>query len=72
MFSMTWGGKQGFQTPIKNDSFLVDDIGAMGTAHVERGLAYVEVVQSGHMVPQFSPKSAFQTMQYLLGFRATP
>ncbi|KAF9530918.1 alpha/beta-hydrolase [Crepidotus variabilis] len=70
--NMTWGGQQGFQTPIKNDSFLVDGVGAMGTAHVERKLAYVEVVQSGHMVPQFSPKTAFQTMQYLLGFRANP
>lgn len=52
---MTWGGKQGFQTPIANDSFLVDGVGSLGNAHIERGLAYVEVALSGHMVPQFSP-----------------
>ena len=52
---MTWGGQQGFQKPIALDSFLVDGIGAMGTSHVERKLAYVEVVLSGHMVSQFSP-----------------
>jgi len=46
---MTWNGKQGFQTPIANDSFLIDGVGAMGTAHVERNLAYVEVSLSGHM-----------------------
>ena len=52
---MTWGGKQGFQKPIVDDSFLVDDIGAMGTSQLERKLAYVEIVLSGHMVPEFSP-----------------
>ena len=30
-------------------------MGALGTAHYERGLAYFEVELSGHMVPQFSP-----------------
>jgi len=94
---MTWGGKQGFQTPIATDSFLVDGVGALGTSHTERGLTYVEVELSGHMygilssfcltsfgsysslffvffhrVPQFSPVAAFQVMQYLMGFRATP
>jgi carboxypeptidase D len=52
---MTWAGKQGFQKQIAEDSFLVDGVGAMGTSHVERKLAYVEVALSGHMVPQFSP-----------------
>lgn len=42
-------GKQGFQTPIRPDSFVVDTMGAMGTAHIERGLAYFEVSLSGHM-----------------------
>jgi len=70
--NMTWDGKQGFQTPIARDSFLVDGVGALGTAHVERKLAYVEVELSGHMVPQFSPLAAFQTMQYLMGFRDSP
>ncbi|RDB20370.1 hypothetical protein Hypma_012577 [Hypsizygus marmoreus] len=70
--NMTWNGKQGFQTPIANDSFLVDGVGALGTSHTERGLTYLEVELSGHMVPQFSPLAAFQSMQYLMGFRFTP
>lgn len=47
--SMTWGGLQGFQTPIANDSFIVDGVGALGTTHTERGLTYFEVELSGHM-----------------------
>ena len=42
-------GLQGFQTPIEDDSFIVDGVGALGTSHIERGLAYVEVALSGHM-----------------------
>ncbi|KAF8520019.1 Alpha/Beta hydrolase protein [Hysterangium stoloniferum] len=70
--NMTWNGMQGFQTPIANDSFLVDGIGALGNMHQERGLTYFEVSLSGHMVPQFQPHAAFQIMQYLMGFRANP
>ena len=46
---MTWSGKQGFQYPIANDSFLVDGIGALGRTHTERGLTYYEVALCGHM-----------------------
>ncbi|KAF9449019.1 alpha/beta-hydrolase [Macrolepiota fuliginosa MF-IS2] len=70
--NMTWGGLQGFQTPIANDSFIVDGVGALGNTHTERGLTYFEVQLSGHMVPQFSPRAAFQTMEYLMGFRSNP
>ncbi|OBZ66575.1 Carboxypeptidase cpdS [Grifola frondosa] len=70
--NMTWNGLQGFQTPIANDSFIVDGVGALGTVHSERGLTYFEVELSGHMVPQFSPVAAFQIMEYLMGFRQTP
>ena len=42
-------GLQGFQTPIEDDSFIVDGVGAIGSSHIERGLAYVEVALSGHM-----------------------
>jgi len=70
--NMTWGGKQGFQQPIPIDSFIVDGVGALGNMHSERGLTYVEVALSGHMVPQFSPKAAFQVMEYLLGWRDSP
>ncbi|KAK7023508.1 hypothetical protein VNI00_016726 [Paramarasmius palmivorus] len=67
--NMTWGGLQGFQTPIETDSFIVEGMGALGNAHTERNLTFVEVALSGHMVPQFSPVAAFQIMQFLLGFR---
>ncbi|CCM04962.1 uncharacterized protein FIBRA_07159 [Fibroporia radiculosa] len=70
--NMTWNGLQGFQTPIANDSFIVDGVGALGTAHSERGLTYFEVALSGHMIPQFSPVAAFQIMEYLMGFRENP
>ncbi|KAH0839339.1 Alpha/Beta hydrolase protein [Lanmaoa asiatica] len=65
-------GLQGFQTPIANDSFIVDGVGAYGNMHEERGLTYFEVDLSGHMIPQFAPVAAFQIMQYLMGFRDTP
>ncbi|KAJ6579578.1 alpha/beta-hydrolase [Mycena vulgaris] len=65
-------GLQGFRTPIANDSFLVDGVGSLGTAHTERGLTFLEVELSGHMVPQFSPLAAFQSMAFLMGFRPTP
>ena len=45
----TGGGKQGFQSSIVPDSFIVDGIGALGTVHTERKLTYIEVVLSGHM-----------------------
>ncbi|KZP07780.1 alpha/beta-hydrolase [Athelia psychrophila] len=70
--NMTWNGAQGFHTPIANDSFIVDGVGALGTTHTERGLTYFEVELSGHMVPQYSPVAAFQIMQYLMGFRDSP
>jgi carboxypeptidase D len=69
--NMTWNGLQGFQTPIANDSFIVNDV-PYGTMHSERGLTYYEVALSGHMIPQFAPVAAFQVMQYLMGFRDTP
>ncbi|KAK7053792.1 alpha/beta-hydrolase [Favolaschia claudopus] len=65
-------GLQGFQTPIQDDSFLVDGVGPLGTAHTERNLTFLEVELSGHMTPQFSPLAAFQSMQFLMGFRSTP
>jgi hypothetical protein len=40
---------QGFQSPIKTDSFIVDGVGVLGNMHMERNLTYVEVALSGHM-----------------------
>lgn len=65
--NMTWGGSQGFQTPIENETFTVKDMGVYGNTHEERGLTYVEFYFSGHMTPQFVPWAAFQTAQFLLG-----
>jgi carboxypeptidase D len=54
--NMTWGGKQGFQSPIGAFNFMVDGFpAALGNVHSERGLTYYEVALAGHMVPQFSP-----------------
>ncbi|KAG6857722.1 hypothetical protein H0H87_004138 [Tephrocybe sp. NHM501043] len=36
--NMTWGGAQGFQTPIESENFLVKDMGVYGNMHTERGL----------------------------------
>lgn len=41
--------------------------GVMGTAHTERGLTYVSIDLSGHMVPQYAPSAAFRHLEFLLG-----
>jgi carboxypeptidase D len=69
---MTWGGKQGFQKPIVDDSFLVDGMGAMGTSQLERKLAYVEIVLSGHMVPEYSPVVRILNLASVLDCRIIP
>ncbi|KAF7315184.1 Carboxypeptidase [Mycena indigotica] len=70
--NMTWGGLQGFQTPIEPESFKVKNMGVFGNEHTERGLTYVEFYYSGHMTPQFVPWAAFSTISFLLGKQATP
>lgn len=35
---MTWGGKQGFQTPIDEEAFTVKNMGVFGNMHTERKL----------------------------------
>ncbi|KDQ55197.1 hypothetical protein JAAARDRAFT_37728 [Jaapia argillacea MUCL 33604] len=70
--NMTWEGKQGFQTPIKPESFTRKNMGVLGNAHTERKLTYVEFYFSGHMTPQFVPWAAYQTVEYLLGMRDSP
>ena len=42
-------GMQGFQTPIIEESLIVDNVGVLGNVHSERGLTYVEVELAGHM-----------------------
>ncbi|KAI0134045.1 putative serine-TYPE carboxypeptidase F precursor [Xylariales sp. AK1849] len=41
--------------------------GVMGTTHTERGLTYVSVDISGHMIPQYAPSAAFRHLEFLLG-----
>ncbi|KAG8793197.1 hypothetical protein FRC12_003568 [Ceratobasidium sp. 428] len=65
--NMTWGGKQGFQTPIKDESFIIEGFGVLGAMHQERKLTYVEVDLAGHMMPQYAPWAAYKTLSFLLG-----
>ncbi|KAJ7810900.1 hypothetical protein B0H14DRAFT_2606973 [Mycena olivaceomarginata] len=49
-------GLLGLQMHIANDSFLVDGVGSLGTAHTERRLPFLEVELSSHMyVPPLYP-----------------
>lgn len=41
--------------------------GVLGVAHTERGLTYVSIDISGHMVPQYAPSAAFRQLEFLLG-----
>lgn len=75
--NMTWGGKLGFQSPpiepmyvpVHDDPSLssIAGSGVMGTVHSERGLTYVGVALSGHMVPQYAPSVAYRHLEFLLG-----
>jgi carboxypeptidase D len=41
--------------------------GVMGVQHFERGLMWAETYLSGHMQPQFQPRSSYRHLQWLLG-----
>ncbi|KUJ21116.1 alpha/beta-hydrolase [Mollisia scopiformis] len=41
--------------------------GMMGIQHFERGLMWAETWMSGHMQPQFQPRSSYRHLQWLLG-----
>lgn len=75
--NMTWNGAQGF-TSKPSDEFFVPyhtqdnpstlaGAGVFGTTHTERGLTFVEVSLSGHMVPQYAPSAAYRMVEYMLG-----
>ncbi|KAF8335894.1 uncharacterized protein EI90DRAFT_2912314 [Cantharellus anzutake] len=64
--NMTWGGLQGFQTPIVEESFVIEGFGALGNMHQER-MTYVEVNLAGHQMPEYAPWAAYKTLWYLLG-----
>ncbi|KAI0385437.1 Alpha/Beta hydrolase protein [Hypomontagnella monticulosa] len=75
--NMTWGGIQGFQTPVEEDFFVPyhDDpflatmagAGIMGKTRTERGLTYFGIDGAGHMVPQYAPSAAYRGLEFLLG-----
>ncbi|KAI9671917.1 MAG: hypothetical protein M1817_002352 [Caeruleum heppii] len=75
--NMTWGGKQGFQSAPSQD-FIVPShqnsdpatlagAGVFGTTHTERGLTWIDMKLTGHMVPQYAPSAAYRQLEYLLG-----
>jgi len=45
--------------------------GVMGIQHYERGLMWVQTFQSGHMQPEYQPRSAYRHMLWLLGHTDT-
>lgn len=75
--NMTFGGKLGFQKPptepfyvpyhTRGDLASLAGAGVFGTTHTERGLTYVGISMSGHMVPQYAPSAAFRQLEFLLG-----
>ena len=66
-------GLQGFQTPIQNDSFIVDGMGALGQTHTERGLTFYEVALSGHMCVAGSVRVSTRSLitRYVAGSRSS-
>jgi carboxypeptidase D len=44
-----------------------DPMGIMGTQHYERGLMWAQTALSGHMEPQYQPRSSYRHLQWLLG-----
>ncbi|TVY80493.1 putative serine carboxypeptidase [Lachnellula suecica] len=41
--------------------------GIFGTTHTERGLTWVSVDLSGHMIPQYAPTASYRHLEFLLG-----
>jgi carboxypeptidase D len=46
---------------------LDDPQGTLGIQHYERGLLWAETYQSGHMQPEYQPRSSYRHLQWLLG-----
>jgi carboxypeptidase D len=44
-----------------------DPQGTLGVQHFERGLMWAETFLSGHMQPQFQPRSSYRHLQWVLG-----
>lgn len=75
--NMTWNGAQGFTSKPSDDFFVpyhtqkakptLAGAGVFGTTHTERGLTWVEVSLSGHMVPQYAPSASYRLVEFMLG-----
>jgi len=81
--NMTWGGTQGFHSKPTEPFYVpyhasldpsvdphpstIAGSGVMGTTHTERGLTWVGIDLSGHMVPQYAPSASYRTLEFLLG-----
>ncbi|KAK5690911.1 hypothetical protein LTR97_012074 [Elasticomyces elasticus] len=48
------------------DEGMDEPQGTMGVQHYERGLMWAETYLSGHMQPQFQPRSTYRHLQWLL------
>lgn len=49
------------------DAWVDSFQGTMGKQHYERGLMFAETSLSGHMEPQFQPRSAYRHLEWVLG-----
>ncbi|KAF2091336.1 alpha/beta-hydrolase [Saccharata proteae CBS 121410] len=75
--NLTWNGAQGFSSPPTNPFYVPyhDDpnqasmagAGVFGGWVKERGLTFVSVELSGHMVPEFQPSAGYRHFEVLLG-----
>ena len=75
--NMTWNGAQGFTSKPADEFFVpyhtqdnpstLAGAGVFGTTHTERGLTFVEVSLSGHMVPQYAPSASYRMVEFMLG-----
>lgn len=75
--NMTWNGQMGFQSMPRDPLFVphhtnpdvagTSGQGVLGTWHEERGLTWVLVDLTGHMVPTWQAAVSFRQLQVLLG-----
>lgn len=75
--NMTWGGVQGFSSPPTDPFYVpyhdesvlgsIAGAGVFGSTVSERGLTFVGVDLSGHMIPQYAPSAAYRHLEVLLG-----
>lgn len=60
-----------FDSPENQDNGLDGPQGIMGVQHYERGLMWAQTFLSGHMEPEYQPRSAYRHLQWLLGYIET-